>query len=866
MASRSSRSLRLFKWLLGVSLAALTAGVLVVGVVYLSISRDLPDIEQLRDIELQEPLRVYTRDGELLAVYGAKRRIPLSLDEIPEPMIQAFIAAEDERFYRHPGVDAVGLARATWNLVTTGRKTQGGSTITMQLARNFFLTRERTYIRKLREIVLALEIERELDKDEILELYLNKIFLGHRAYGVGAAAQIYYGREVGELTLAETALIAGLPTAPSRYNPISSPRHALGRRDYVLRRMHLLGMIDDEQAAAARAEPDTAGMHAAPVAAEAAYIGEMARLEAAERFGENVYTGGYRVYTTVTAERQQAAVDALREQLLAYERRQGYRGAAGRIDSEYLPDTEVLRERIETPEVDIVADDEGTVHVIERAEDELLGPYDLDDRLGGHPRYGELEPAVVIEVGDEEVHVYRRRGRLDPMPFAGMEWARARGENGPVGDSPERPADVVERGEIVYVIERGGVLALAHAPEVQGAIVAVDPGNGAIRALMGGYDFHRSKFNRVTQGRRQPGSAFKPFVFSAALDRDYHAATMVNDAPVVFDDPALEDTWRPENYGGRIFGPTRLREGLVHSRNLVSIRVLLDIGIPYTTRYIERFGFPRDNLPHDLTLALGSGSVTPLQMATGYAVFANGGYRVEPYLVERIEDSRGDIHYRANPARVCPDPCELVEQESERIVGGLRGIDFAVEADAVAGDTDAPRELTDIGVPDRDEIPEVRIAERVIDGRTAYIISSMMRDVARRGTGARTRQLGRDDLAGKTGTTDDQLDAWFVGYQPSLVSSVWVGHDQLRPLGRNETGARAALPIWIDFMGRALNGVEEYWPDLPGGMVTVRIDPDTGELSRGEAGNAMFEVFREEDAPQRSENDAYEEDEAETLF
>ncbi len=852
MTSRSRTPLRLLKWFAGVILAAATAGVLAVAAVYITVASDLPDIEQLRDVEFQEPLRIYSDDGELLAEYGDQRRIPLRFDDIPEQMRNAFLAAEDERFYSHPGVDLMGLLRASWNLATTGTKTQGGSTITMQVARNFFLTRERTYIRKIREIFLALKMERELSKDEILELYLNKIFLGQRAYGVGAAAQTYFGKPVDELTLAETALIAGLPTAPSRYNPVASPRHASGRRAYVLRRMHDMGLIDADQREAALATPFPTRVHRATVAAEASYVAEMARLEAAQRFGDDVYSGGYRVYTSIDSSDQQAAVDALRDSLLAYERRQGYRGPADRVDPERLLDLDELQRRIALPEIDVVEEDDGRIRLLE-PEEERYGPFELDEALAESGRVGDLEPAVVVAVGDDEMTVYRRRGRIDPVAFETMEWARPLDADGNRGGAPTTPGDVVARGDVVYVRSGGdGGLEFAQAPEVQGALVALDPKDGAIRALMGGYDFHRSKFNRVTQARRQPGSAFKPFVFSAALERGYNAATLVNDAPVVFDDPALEETWRPENYSGRVFGPTRLREALVHSRNLVSIRVLRQIGIPYAVDYLERFGFPGEALPRDLTLSLGSGSLTPLQLTTGYSVFANGGYRVEPHLIRRIDDRNGEPIYRANPVRVCPDPCEPLNAVDDQPVVVHGEDDLAVAGDAVAGADDAPDELTDIGVPDRERAPEFRVAERVIDGRNAYVMRSMMRDVVRRGTARSAQALGRDDLAGKTGTTDDQLDAWFVGFQDSLVASAWVGFDQLRPLGSNETGSRAALPVWTQFMGSALAHREEYWPDRPAGMVSVRVDPETGGYADASVAGAFFEVFREEEAPEES--------------
>lgn len=851
MTVRRRRSLRLLKWLVGLLVAGVTTALLVLGAVYLTVAADLPDVDELRDVELQEPLRVYSTDGDLLAEYGSKRRIPLTIDDVPQRLKQAFVAAEDDRFYSHPGVDWFGLTRAAWNLLLTGEKSQGGSTITMQVARNFFLTRERTYIRKIREIFLALQMEQELSKDKILELYLNKIFLGNRAYGVGAAAETYFGKSVGELTLAESALIAGLPTAPSRYNPVASPRHATGRRAYVLRRMHELDMISTAEYEAAKATPVTTRLHGTPVVAEASYIGEMARLEAAERFGDDVYTGGYKVYTTVETGDQRSAVDALRGSLMAYERRHGYRGPAAEVDSERLPAVADLRQRIATADIDVIEEDGGVVRVRED-EQRRYGPFDLDEVLDETGAFGNLEPAVVLAVGDSDATIYRRRGRIDDLAFTTMEWARRVGDEGERGAAPEEPADVVDRGDVIYVEPKAdNELAFAQAPQIQGALVALDPDDGSIRALMGGYAFDRSKFNRVTQARRQPGSAFKPFIFSAALNNGYTAATLVNDAPVVFDDPALEDTWRPENYSGRVFGPTRLREALVHSRNLVSIRLLLQIGIANAVDYIERFGFPAKSLPRDLTLALGSGALTPLQLTTGYTTFANGGYRVEPYLIERIEDRDGEEIYTANPAQVCPPPCEEQEDFGDEGIATIGGDDdVAVEADAVAGADDAPEELRDVGVPDRDATPGFRIAERAIDERNAYIVRSMLRDVIRRGTGQRARSLGRDDIGGKTGTTDDQLDAWFVGFQDSLAASAWVGYDELTPLGERETGSRAALPMWTDFMGGALANTEEYWPNLPGDMVTVRIDSETGEYADSGASGAFFEVFREDNAPE----------------
>lgn len=864
MPARSSRTLRVVKWLAATAIAGATAAALLLGGLYLYLSPRLPEIDQLRDVQLQEPLRVYSRGGELLAVYGTKRRRPLPLDEIPERLQDAFIAAEDDRFHEHPGVDWMGLVRAGVNLIMTGEKGQGGSTITMQVARNFFLSREKTYLRKINEIFLALKIEREIGKGEILELYLNKIYLGQRAYGVGAAAQVYYGREIGDLTLAETAMIAGLPKAPSSYNPVSNPTRALQRRNYVLRRMHDLEMIDDAAYEQARSARITAATYGSPVDVDAPFIGEMARREAVERFGNEAYTGGYSIYTTAVARDQQAANEALRSGLLAYEQRRGFAGPVGSIDPAILPDVETLRARLE-----FLRSGEETPDETGESGD-LLGPVAIDERLGEFPAVGGIEPALVIGLEEGYARVYRNGGRIGRLPWSGMDWVLE--EDQPEEEEepePPVPADYLGVGDVVHVVDDGEIapedaagesaddeeaaggapaepvarVRLVQIPEVEGAFVALDPDTGALRALAGGFSFQRSNFNRATQARRQPGSNFKPFIYSAALDKGYTPATLVNDAPIVFDDPALEDTWRPENYSGRVFGPTRLREGLVYSRNLVSIRVLLDIGIPHAIRYVQRFGFPRDQLPHDLTLALGSAALTPLQVARGYSVIANGGFLVDPYLVDRIEDGTGEVLFRANPARACPEPCELRE-EATADAGGDAADESGEDLESMAADAVQ-------AAPDR-PLPalEPRFADRAIERRNAYIVRSFLRDVARRGTGRRTRVLGRDDLGGKTGTTDDQLDAWFSGFGGDVVATAWVGYDELESLGPEETGARAALPMWIDFMRVVLDGVPEQWPDLPPGMVTLRIDPETGEYAGAGTDNAVFEMFRAENAPE----------------
>ncbi|RMD79730.1 MAG: penicillin-binding protein 1A, partial [Gammaproteobacteria bacterium] len=768
--------LRAAAWLLaGLLLAGAAAGG---AVLYFAVLPALPPVERLKEVHFQVPLRIYTRDGRLIAEYGDKKRTPVKIEDVPPLMVKAVLAAEDDRFYRHPGVDWQGILRAAWHLLLTGRKTQGGSTITMQVARNFFLSSEKTYLRKLREIVLALRIERELSKDEILELYLNKIYLGQRAYGVAAAAQVYYGKPLKELTLAQMAMIAGLPKAPSRDNPIASPERARARRDYVLRRMRELGYIGEAAYRRALAAPITARSHRLRPEVEAAYAAELVRAQLLARYGERAYTMGLAVRTTLDGRLQQAAVAALRGALEAYDRRHGYRGPEARVS---LPPG--------------------------------AGPEAWRRALAGRAVLGGLRPAVVVAVGERAAAAYIKDpalpegGRLGLLPWEGLSWARPYRDENHRGPAPRSAGEVVAVGDVVRVRPRpDGAWDLAQLPQVEGALVALRPEDGSVAALAGGFDFRRSKFNRAVQAARQPGSAFKPFVYSAALEHGFTAATVVNDAPVVFDDPALERAWRPENYSGRFFGPTRLREALVHSRNLVSIRVLQAVGLEPTLRHLARFGFDPGRLPHDLSLALGSASLSPLELAAGYAVFANGGFRVTPYLIQEVRGPGGEVLMRARPAVACQACAELPE-----------------------GAHPAPR---------------------AISPQNAYLMTSMMRDVIRRGTGRRARALGRHDLAGKTGTTNEQRDAWFAGFQRRLVAVSWVGFDDSRPLGRRETGARAALPMWMAFMGEALRGVPEAPFVRPPGLVTVRIDPATGLLA-APGSRAVFETFRAGRVPRR---------------
>ena len=792
-------------------LLAVLATALGVGGIYWYLAPKLPSAEILRDVRLQVPLRVYTREGELLAEFGEQRRTPLRLDQVPERLIQAFLAGEDDRYFEHPGVDWQGLTRAVLYLIRTGEKGPGGSTITMQVARNFFLTREKTYIRKLNEILLALKIEREFTKEEILELYVNKIFLGHRAYGVGAAAQVYYGRPVTELGLAQLAMIAGLPKAPSRYNPVANPEQAVARRNYVLRRMLELDYIDQTEHDAAREAPVTAKVHGLTVEVEAPYVAEMVRARMEETYGEEIYTAGYQVWTTLDGRLQGAANAALRQTLMEYDARHGYRGSERQVA--FGKEAGPPGKEAEPPE----------------------------KALADIAEVGGLVPAVVTSVDESKAVAWARDVGPVDIEFESMEWARPYIDENRRGKAPKGADAVLKVGDVIRVRPVDDGWSLAQLPDVEGALVSIDPDDGSIVALTGGFDFYRSKFNRAIQAERQPGSSFKPFIYSAALEYGYTPASIINDAPVVFEDPSLKSAWRPENYSGKFFGPTPLRTALYKSRNLVSIRLLREIGIDFALAHIARFGIDVESLPRGLSLALGSGVLTPLEAATGYSVLANGGYAVEPYFIQRVLDGEDQLVFAADPLVVCRD-CDDEEattvSASTTPADGGDAASTASSAESVAGSATGPSRY-------------VRRAPRVLEARNAWLMYSLMRDVIRRGTGRKARVLERDDIAGKTGTTNDQYDAWFSGFSPDLVATAWIGFDEFRPLGKRETGASAALPMWIAYMREALEGVRQRETPPPEGIMTVRIDPETGELAGASHEGAVFESFRKERVPKK---------------
>ncbi|MEW6330121.1 MAG: penicillin-binding protein 1A [Pseudomonadota bacterium] len=765
----------------------LASAVVILTLIALVLTPTLPSLDDLSGAQMKVPLRVYTADGELLAEFGEEKRIPVKIEEVPDLLIKAVLAAEDRSFFYHHGVDFVGILRAALHNLRTQSTSQGASTITMQVARNFFLSPEKTYTRKIKEVLLAFKIERELSKQQILELYFNKIFLGHRSYGFAAAAQTYYGKNLQALTLPEMAMLAGLPKAPSRDNPLTNPENAIERRNLVLGQMRELGFIDETAHAEAIAAPLAAARHALTSGTEAPYVAELVRQYMIQTYDEKTYAGGFHVYTTLNARHQQAAVKALRAGLLEYDRRHGYRGPAGKMTIRGEPD-----------------------------------PAQLDDALKDYRVTGNLLPAVVLKVVEKTAQAYTQDGATVELGWGGLSWARRYIDENTLGNAPQTAADVVRPGDIIYLeavqdpqlLPETGPWRLAQIPDVAGALVALRPGDGAVLALTGGFDFYQSSFNRVTQAERQPGSSIKPFIFSAALDKGFTAASTVSGAPIVMDGESPEEEWRPEDYSKKFFGPTRLRKALAQSLNLVSVRLLRALGIAYTVEYMQRFGFDPAKLPRNLSLALGTASATPMQMVNAFTVFANGGYRVTPYFIARVEDASHNVLEQAKPAVICRD-CKDQENPPATAAGA-------------ATDNNRPA-----------------YAPRVLSPETSFLMASMMQDVIRAGTGRGALVLGRKDLAGKTGTTNDYRDAWFSGFNSEVAATAWVGFDQPVSLGRAETGGRTALPVWIDFMRVALEGVPEKPLTPPETLVRITINSETGKPTTPDDPEAMEEYFVE---------------------
>ena len=742
--------------------ALLIAGVGVMGVavaalVLLLAYPNLPSIEALTDYQPKIPLRVYTADGVLIGEFGEERRSVVRIEEVPIMMKHAILAAEDERFYQHTGVDYLGVLRAAYSNLTTGGKHQGASTITMQVARNLYLSSEKTLTRKLYEALLAFKIEASLTKDQILDVYINQIYLGQRAYGFAAAAQIYFGKTLARLNAAEAAMLAGLPKAPSSFNPVVNPKRAKQRQLYVLRRMRELGYLSEEQFVEAQIAPLAVKHELNEYSVHAEYVAEMVRQMLHDRYPDDVYSRGFRVYTTLLKSDQESAYASVRRGLIDYDRRHGYRGP------------------------------EGYVELSEQNEEAY------EEALQEFPDSDEMLAALVLEASPKEVLAYRRGGESVSITGDGMKFAtRMLEENAP-------PNKRIRSGAIIRIArDEKNRWQIVQIPEAEASFISLNTQDGSIRSLVGGFDFNRNKFNHVTQAWRQPGSSFKPFIYSASLEKGFTPATVINDAPVVVD-PFLTggQAWEPHNYDGKYEGPMPMRTGLAKSKNMVSIRILQAIGAQYVQDYIARFGFDPDKHPPYLTMALGAGSVTPWQMARAYAVFATGGFRIEPYIVSKIVDDRGNLLAQAQPAQ--------------------------------AGDESL----------------------RVLDPRNAYVMDSMMHDVVRYGTAARANSLGRKDLAGKTGTTNEFVDAWFCGYQPALVGVAWLGFDQPKSLGRNETGSQVALPIWIGYMGKVLKSIPEMYLPVPDGIVTAKVNSAGQQSAEGRP-----EFFYRENVPQESQDTA----------
>ncbi|HQU16788.1 MAG TPA: PBP1A family penicillin-binding protein [Gammaproteobacteria bacterium] len=798
-----------------IALAALGAMVAVAASVwvYRVVLPGLPTAAQIRDMHMQEPLRVYAAGGGLIAEYGTKQRIPIPYERIPARVREAFLAAEDANFFHEPGVSWEGLLRAAIHLVLTGRKDQGGSTITMQVARNFFLTARKTYARKAREILVAIRMHQLLTKQQILALYLNKIYLGQGAYGIEAAARVYYGKDLMQLTLPEIAMLAGLPQAPSEINPITNPTAALHRRAYVLGRMRDLDDISEAEYQAASAAPITATLHSFAPQVDAAYVGAMVRDAVYQRYGSAALTDGYRVYTTINARLQAAANHALRWDLLRYTTEHGYRGPEAHLNA---------------------------------AE---LSPAAMDKALQRLSTIAGLVPGVVSGVGVNSIQVYLGAGKQVTVGWSGLSWARPYVDQDHTGPVPANAAQIAKLGDVVRIQHlANGSWRLAQIPKVQGALVSIAPRDGAIRALVGGFSFRLSHFNRVTQAYRQPGSSFKPFVYSAALAKGFTAATMINDAPVVL--PAGQGfDWRPEDYEKTFLGPVLLQTGLIDSLNLVSIRILQDIGVDYARQYAARFGFDPARIPDNLTLVLGSGSISPLESARAYSVFANGGFRIKPWFINRIVDQQGNVVFQSDPEVACPD-CPVSEPPQPAAAGaGAAALPASAEDATVSDATVSDATASDATAAAAAPPAAPRPAPRAISAQNDYLMVQMLHRVIQHGTGQAARALGRNDLAGKTGTTNRQRDAWFAGFNPALVTVSWVGFDHVTPLGHAETGARAALPMWMSFMRAALKGQPERFLPQPPGLVTVRINSRTGQPAGIDDPGAVFITFRGRYAP-----------------
>jgi len=791
---------RLMRWF-GLALTGITLGA---SGSYLALTPQLPDISTLKNVEYETPLQVLTRDGKLISEFGVKHSVPLKYKEIPKPFVQAFLAAEDDRFFEHDGIDYAGLGRAFSEILTSGNIRSGGSTITMQVAKNYFLSSERTFSRKFTEIMLAKRIEDSLTKEEILELYLNKIYLGQRAYGIGAAAKIYYGKTVQQLTLAEMAMIAGLPKAPSKYNPVTNAERALIRRNWIIGRMLKLRYISQKAHDAAIAAPVGLNFQASLQDVQAPWLAEMVRESLTERFGKAVYDTGYKVYTTVDSRNQNAASAAVIAGLLAYDQRHGWRGPEGHGDSTALKQ---LR------------------------------------------RVGNLEPARVVSVQARSVSVELRTGERATINWDGLRWARRYINVNSIGAAPTSASAIVKVDDFVRLQAVGKTWRLAQVPDVQGQLIAMNPETGAIEAVVGGFDFSQSKFNRAVQSWRQAGSTIKPLIYAKALESGFTPVSVIDDAPLTFGD------WSPSNSDGEFMGPITLRRALYLSRNLVSIRLLQAVGVSDAREYLSRFSLEKSRMPQDLTLALGSAEVLPIQMATAYASIANGGLRVNPYFIEKVVDRTGKVVFQAEPKRVCR-PCELPlpapvvhadgTAEAAEIIPGVTPATTAEQSGSITGSGDNIAVTAPVPAA---YVPNYPVALRIMRPRAARQMYSILQDVIQHGTGRGALSLGRADLAGKTGTTNDARDAWFAGFNAQMVAVSWVGFDEPKSLGKVEYGGYAALPIWNQYMATALRGIPFSMPPTPAGLSSVRVNRLTGQQAEAADPEAIDELIPAEQAP-----------------
>ncbi|GAW97234.1 MULTISPECIES: penicillin-binding protein 1A [Colwellia] len=818
----------LIKKLLKVSLIVFILAFISVYILYLSMRSDLPSVDSLKDLHWQTPMQVYSRDGLLISQFGEKKRIPLTFEQVPQQLIDALLATEDDRFYLHFGVDPIGMGRAILGKLM-GQDKGGASTITMQVARNFFLTREVTYTRKIREIFLSFHIEKLLSKDEILMLYINKIELGHRAFGFGAAAQVYYGKNIKQLNLAQIAVLAGLPKAPSTLNPIRSPSRAKARRAVVLQRMLVSGYISEQEYQSAKAAPISAKKHGAEIELNAPYIAEMAHQEILKRYGkEKAYTEGYKVFTTVTAKLQTAAQQALVNNLLNYDQRHGFRGPLNSLRPKQATKINKLTEQ----------------------QAQLLTQDEITNVLAQNNSYQMLVPAVVTAVENKSVTIQLRNNELATIDWPGLAWARPYINDQKQGRPPKVASDILHYGDIILVSKMAdSSYRLGQLPTASAAIVSLSPDDGAIKAAVGGFSFKQSQFNRVTQAKRQVGSNIKPFIYSAALEHGFTLASLVNDAPINQWDRSSGVVWRPRNSPETYAGLLRVRLALAQSKNVIAVRLLQSIGVTNTIKHLTAFGFNANDLPHNETLALGSASLTPLEVATGFATFANGGFLIEPYLIERIENSDGDVIYQANPALAC-DPC----LPANNLGMPAQETDFQDSSSTLA---------------ENPQITKVKQATRIISPQNAFLITQALNSAiwdadwtakpGWQGTGWRARTLKRRDIAGKTGTTNEAKDAWFSGFSRRLITTSWIGFDDPRHilgqtvynnnLGKNQTtgkefGAKSAQPAWIEFMRVALADIEVEAFQLPVDIVSVRIDKATGKLTTKTDRTSQFEYFR----------------------